>query len=134
MGQIHLEKTDEIKNLKGVIEEQGTLINSYERIVQKLKEEKEQESQEYEASIRRLKTEIQELNSKIATYKSKISEYQDEIVRLQGRLKHGASFEEDKNAKSVEKSSATERQLLEKDVSIGCKIVFHKTFSSKFNY
>ena len=115
-GQSHHDKMDEIKNLKSVVDEQSALINSYERIVQKLKEEKEQENQEAESTNRRQKQEIQELNTKISSLKNKINEYQAEIAALQGKVKSNTSFDEQRNTKIHDKSKELERQLLEKDV------------------
>ncbi len=114
--QAQNEKMEEIKQLKAVIDEQSALINSYERMVEKEKRDRDDEVRRSELNNRRLKDEIQDLHSKNAYLSSKLQECQDELSKIQDEIKNTFAYEEEKNFKMQDRISHLEHEVYQQDV------------------
>lgn len=116
--QTQRDKIDEIKKFKSIIDEQSSLISSYERMMEKEKREHEEESDRLHAQSRRLKDEVGDLNTKNAYLNHKLAECQDELSKIQNDIKNTFMYQEEKGEKMQDRVMQLERQLFDKEVMI----------------
>ena len=116
LDELLRDKFEELKSLKSVIDEQSSIIKSYERVAQKEKTGQHEEIETLKQSNKRLQEENMELEKKCSTLNSRLTECQDELSRIQGEIKHTFSLEEDRNFKLQEKVTRLERELIDRDV------------------
>lgn len=100
-----------------MIDEQSGLINSYEKMLEKEKRERDDEVRRAELANRRLKDEVQDLNSKNSYLSSKLQECQDELSKIQDEIKNTFSYEEERNSKMQDRINHLEHEVFQRDVS-----------------
>ena len=114
--QAQNDKLEEIRQLKSVIDEQSGLLNSYERMVEKEKRDRDDEFSRIELTNRRLNDEMQDLYSKNSYLSNKLAECQDELMKIQDEIKNTFSYEEEKNSKMQDRINFLEHEIYQRDV------------------
>ncbi len=111
-------KSEEVEKLQGIIDDQSSLIVSYERILEKEKLEAQEKINAVLEQNSDFKDEIFHLSTKNSYLNTKLQECQEELINIQGEIKNTFGSEEEKRVNLMERLAALERENAAKEVMV----------------
>lgn len=109
-------KSEEVEKLQGIIDDQSSLINSYERMLEKEKLEAQEKINAVLEQNSDFKDEIFDLTTKNSYLNTKLQECQEELINIQNEIKNTFVSEEEKRVNLVDRLETLEKENTAKEV------------------
>lgn len=109
-------KSEEVEKLQGIIDDQSSLINSYERMLEKEKLEAQEKINAVLEQNSDFKDEIFDLTTKNSYLNTKLQECQEELINIQNEIKNTFVSEEEKRVNLVDRLETLEKENAAKEV------------------